>query len=111
MKTDNRYCIGNDDCRISFEMECKNGRDVTIRSFIRCHHGEALDKGDEFASRTVMVPDALQVAKRQIQMAWKWLDDNGIKLTKRDRRESEKAAERFIQKVDSWFIIDRDPPG
>ena len=106
MKTNSKYTIGNDDCHISFEMECHdNGSDVTIRSSIRC-----LQVGREgvFESKTVMVPDALEVAKSQVEKAWRWLDENGIELSKRDRRESERAAEGFIRTVDGWFIIETE---
>lgn len=108
MKTEaNRYRIGNEDCYISFEMECKDGSAVTIRSFIQCPQ-MGLD-GVFLKTSTVVPPGALEEAQRQIDLAWEWMDKHGIKMTARDRRESLKAAEGFLQRVDSWFIIDTVP--
>ena len=109
MKTDSEYHhIGNDDCHISFEMECNDGCNVHIRSFISC--SGQVEREGVFMFKTVMVPDALGVAKEQVEKAWQWFDEHGIELSNKERRESEKAVEGFIRTVDRWFIIDTDGP-
>ena len=105
---DLEFRLGSDHCYIALDMAYPVEEYQTlIYSAIKCH-SKLLE--DIFTYKVVSVPSALGEAKRQVEMAWQWFKDNGIRLTRKEQRESEKAAERFIRRIDRSFIICTGPP-
>jgi len=102
-----RWPIGNAKNFICFDWCCNQDNDtVTVHSEV-----VAISKPVDLFEMKASVPvrHAYGVARRQVAKAWEWIETMGIQMTAKERKESKKNGEAFIENIRGSFIIDRVP--
>ena len=107
---DNReWSIGNAQKFIGFDWCDNQDGTVIVHSAVCSSNKRGMVAN--FLKATVPVGHAEEEARQQVAMAWEWLADkkNVVKMTVKERKESDRNGEAFIRDIRDGFIIDRRP--